>query len=138
MADTVGIKSLAFAGLSMKYAAEDGYDMDGKSVPAVNVTADDASNMTYAAGDKPDFGQLKATVLIDSDSIEEILALVGSTATLTLSYNIANGSSNITNATVVGSAILLSYAETHRVNTAVKAAAVFQWVTAPTYTNAAA
>jgi len=137
MASTIGIKSAVYAGLSIKMAAEDGYDYDGKSVPAVNDTPDDSANMTYAAGDKPDYGQLKATGLIDSDSLEELEALIGGSATLTLTYNIASGSSNTTNATRTGSAILLSAVETHRTNVAVKAALVWQWVTAPTTTDAA-
>ena len=137
MSDTVGIKSLAFAGLTMKMAAEDGYDYDGGSFEAVNVTPDDAATMTYSAGDKPNYGQLKATVLIDSDSLEELEALLGTTATLTLSYNIASGSANTVPATRAGNAILLACPEKHSTNVAVKGAAVWQWVTKPVTTDAA-
>lgn len=137
MADTVGLKSLVFGSLAMKFAAEDGYDFDGISYPKVNTTADDAATMTYAAGDKPDWGEVKGTIIIDSDSIEALLALKGTSATLTISYNIATGSANTTNATVAGTAILLSAPEKHEVNGIVKGSATFVWTAAPTFTDAA-
>jgi hypothetical protein len=76
--------------------------------------------------------------LIDSDSLEELEALLGTTATLTLSYNLATGTSNTTPATRAGNAILLACPEKHTANVAVKGAAVWQWVTKPTTVEAQA
>lgn len=135
---TVGFKGMTFAGLSMKYAANEGASYDGKSVPAVDVTADDDTEMRHAAGDKPNWGQVKATILIDADSIQTLDSLIGTAASLVFSYNITDGSSDTTNANRTGNAILLEAPEVHKTNTAVLAAAVFQWVTKPTTTNQAA
>lgn len=130
--NTVGLGGLTFAGLSMGFQNDAGYGYDGKSVPSSNVTADSDSNMIYAAGDMPDTGKLTGTVLIDPASLAEIEALIGTTALLTLDYNISTGSSDTTKGTRSGQAIFEFANETHRTQEAVVAACSFQWVTAPT------
>ena len=69
---STGTGSLDFAGITMKYYSPDGFTAFSFDAGKADSTADDATSKTYVPGDKPDYGNLTGTILIDGTDIEEI------------------------------------------------------------------
>lgn len=134
MSGTVGQGTLTFGSLTAKFLSADGFGIDGKSVPAVDCTADDSTSKQYAPGNMPDYGQLTGTIIVLATSLTELDTLIGTTGTLTWTSDLED-SGNGTNGSISGTAAFLEAPITSVENDIVKAAAVFQWTTKPTYTN---
>lgn len=134
MAGIIGSGTTTFGTLTAKFTSEEGVSIDGKKVPAVKCTADDDTNEVYGAGNIPDFGQVKATIMVLATSMTELDNLIGTTATLTWESDLEN-TSNGTKAAITGTAIFLEAPIKSEDNGVAKAAAVFQWTTKPTYSN---
>lgn len=136
MSGTVGQGTMTFGALTAKFDSTTAFNIDGKSVPAVECTNDDDTNKEYLAGNLPDYGQVSGTINVLATSIAELNTLIGTSATLTWTSDL-EVSTNGTNASLSGTALFLEAPMSPEDNQIVKAAAVFQWTTAPTYTNEA-
>lgn len=134
MADsTIGQGTLTFAGLTSKFVSSSPINIDGKKIPAVNTTGDTDTSATYKGGNLPDYGQVKGTIFILAEDLDEMESLIGTEATLTFTSD-KQTSSNTTAATITGTAIWLEAPMTSQDNESWQGAAVFQWKSKPTYT----
>jgi len=137
MAKTIGSGNLTFGGLTGKFIAEGGFEIDGKSVPEVECTADDSATEEWGVGNVPGYGQMRGQYRILATSIDELDSLIGTSATLTYTFEIES-SGNTTNATLAGTAYFIECPISAPKNGLVEGAAVFRWETKPTYSNEAA
>lgn len=134
MAKTVGLGTLAFAGLTSKFKADSGFDLGGAEVPAVDITDDSMAQDAYKGGNVKNYGQVTGEIMIDATKIEETDTLVGTSATLTYTAVLsATGSP----ATIVGSCVFLSAKIKAVKNGVLTASVVLQRTGAQTYTDEA-
>jgi hypothetical protein len=132
MSGVFGSGTTTFGAFSMKFTSEDGVQIDGKKVPAINCTADDDTGMKYGIGNIPDYGQVKATVIILATEFDEMDSLVGTSAALVWTSDL-EVSTNGTPASLTGTGLFLECPIVTEDNGLMKGAAVFQWAAAPTY-----
>ena len=132
MSGVIGSGTTTFGALSMKFTSEDGVQIDGKKVPAINCTADDDTEMKYGIGNIPDYGQVKATLIVLATEFDEMDSLVGTSAALVWTSDL-EVSTNGTPASLTGTGLFLEAPIISEDNGLMKAAAVFQWASKPTY-----
>lgn len=132
MSGVFGSGTITFGTLSMKFTSEDGVQIDGKKVPAINCTADDDTGMKYGIGNIPDFGQLKATLIILASEFDEMDSLIGTSASLVWVSDLESSGSG-TPASLTGTGLFLEAPMSPEDNGLMKGAAVFQWAEKPTY-----
>lgn len=122
-----GYGTLAFGTVLVGvFRQEDGLQKDNGTASEVNCTADTDANMVWQAGDLIDYGQVKATLLIEAGV--DINALIGTTETLTVTS--ADGDTD------VGDAFLVSGPSSATPNVAYTAALTFRWESKPAFTAA--
>jgi len=122
-----GYGSLTFGAVFVGvFRQSDGINKDNGTAVAVNCTADTDTNMVYSSGDLIDFGQVKATILIEAGV--NINAYIGTTEVLTVTSPDGD--------TDTGSAILLTGPSTSNPNEAYTGALTFQWTTKPVFAAA--
>jgi hypothetical protein len=128
---------LTFGALSAKFAAEDGFTIDGKTATTYECTQDDDTADEYGVGTITNFGNLSGQIAVLSTAFTQMKSLIGTSATLLWTGPI-QVSGNTTEMTMTGTAILVSAPMTAPKNGLVKGAAVFQWSGDVTYTNESA
>ena len=131
-----GQGTVTFGSLTAKFAAEDGFTIDGKSVTVFESTEDDDTADCYGVGTISNFGNLNGQIAVRTASFTEMKSLIGTTGTLTYSGPIQT-SGNTTNCTMTGTAIFQSAPMTAPKNGLIKGAAVFVWTGDVTYTDEA-
>ncbi len=132
MSGVFGSGTITFGTFSMKFTSEDGVQIDGKKVPAINCTADDDTEMKYGVGNIPDYGQVKATAIILATEFDEMDTLVGTSASLVWESDL-EVSTNTVHASMTGTGLFLECPVSPEDNGLQKGAAVFQWAAKPTY-----
>ena len=132
MSGVFGSGTLTFGAFSMKFTSEDGFQIDGKKVPAVKCTADDDTSEVYGIGNIADFGQVKGTAIILATEFDEMDSLIGTSGALVWVSD-KEVSTNGTPASLTGTGLFLECPMSPEDNGLMKGAAVFQWASKPTY-----
>lgn len=120
----IGMGTIEWGILVGVWKAEDGIQEDDASVAEVECTADTDTDAAYEPGDVTEWGQVKATILLEAGT--DVSALVGTKDTLTITDPSGD--------TTVGVAFLVSAPKTSAKDDNVTRAATFRWTTAPTFT----
>jgi len=129
-----GTGTLDFVGITMKYYSPDGFTAFSFDAGKADSTADDATSKTYNPGDKPDYGNLTGTILIDATDIAELKTILDActtdTLTLTLPLSVTGGTAG----TVIGQAFIETLDLNTAENTRVLAPVSFAWASKPVIT----
>ena len=123
----VGYGSITFGSVfAGVFRQEDGIQMDNGTSTVANCTSDSDTNMVWEAGDLVDYGQVKATLLIEKGV--DVNDSIGTTETLTVTSPDGDTHS--------GAAILVSAPSNSLPNTPYTANCTFRWKDKPTFTAA--
>lgn len=132
---STGTGKLDWAGITgMRFYSPDGFTVMDVDTGVTDCTPDDATSKEWTPGDKPNYGQCTGTLIVLTQSWEDLTAAIDGRTVAELVYTGPLQGSG-TAGTATGQAFIATMSLTSEENGVCRAAVAFQWQSKPTIVN---